>query len=130
MSCSNSSIKRWLVRRSASPAQSLMRLREVGYPLYQAGLAFWKDLRDSCLYSALILSVIERSALFVRNCRSHRRRQLMMPFSTGTGLECDGIVGPELELPLGRSAGPGFCAFLQKQVTKGRRGFARCLSDA
>ena len=56
---------------------------------------------------------------------------MMMPFSIGTELECDRIVGPELELPLGRSAGPGCCALLQKQVTKGgRRGFARCLSDA
>ena len=48
----------------------------------------------------------------------------MMSFSTGTGLECDGIVGPELELPLGQSAGPGCCGFLQKQVTKaGSAGF-------
>ena len=55
----------------------------------------------------------------------------MMPFSTGIGLERDGIVGPELELPLGRSAGSGCYAPLQKQVTKeDRRGFARCLSDA
>ena len=113
------------------PAQSLMRLREVGYPPHQAGHAFWKDWRDSCLYSALIPSVTKRSALFVRNCRSHRRRQLMMPFSTGTRLECNGIAGPELKLPLGQSIVPGCCALLQKQVTKeGRRGFARCLSNA
>ena len=47
----------------------------------------------------------------------------MMPFSTGTGLERVGIVGPELELPLGRSN--------DAKVTKGdRRGFAHCLSDA
>ena len=46
-------------------------------------------------------------------------------------MERDGIVGQELELQLGRSAGPGCCTPLQKQVTKGdRRGFARCLSDA
>ena len=101
------------------PAQSLMRLWEVSYPPHQAGLAFWKDWRDSCLYSVLIPSVTERSTLFVRNRRSHIRRQLMMHFSTGTRLECDGIVGSELELPLGQSAGPGCCAFLQKQVTKG-----------
>ena len=56
---------------------------------------------------------------------------VMMPFSTGTGLERDEIVGPELDLPLGQSASPGCCTLLQKQVTKGdRRGFARCLSDA
>ena len=55
----------------------------------------------------------------------------MMPFSTGTRLERDGIVGPELDLPLGQFAGPGCCALLQKQVTKGdRRGFAHCPSDA
>ena len=54
-----------------------------------------------------------------------------MSFSTGTGLERVGIVGLELKLPLGRSAGFGCCAPLQKQVTKeDRRGFARCLSNA
>ena len=99
------------------PAQSLMRFQEVGYPPHQAGLAFWKDWRDSCLYFALIPSVTVRSALFVRNCRSHRRRQLMMPFSTEIGLEHVGIVGSELELPLGRSAGSGCWTPLQKQET-------------
>ena len=87
------------------PAQSLMGLREVGYLPHQAGLAFWKDWRNFCLYSALIPSVIERSALFIRNCCSHRRRQLMMSFSTGIGLERVGIVDPELELQLDWSAG-------------------------
>ena len=52
--------------RPCWPAQSLMRLREVGYPPHQAGLAFWKDWRGSYLYSALIPSVTERSALFVK----------------------------------------------------------------
>ena len=52
--------------RPCWPALSLMRLREVGYPPHQAGLAFWKDWRDSCLYSTLIPSVTERSALFVK----------------------------------------------------------------
>ena len=66
--------------RSCWPAQPLMRLREVGYPPHQDGLAFWNDWRDSCSYFALIPSVTERSALFVRNCRSHRRCQLLMPF--------------------------------------------------
>ena len=42
----------------------------------------------------------------------------MMLFSTGTGLECVGIAGPELELSLGRSAGLGHWTFLQKQETK------------
>ena len=55
----------------------------------------------------------------------------MMPFSIGTGLERVGIVGQELELPLGWSAGSGCCAPLQKQVIEGdRRGLARRHSDA
>ena len=57
----------------------------------------------------------------------------MMYFSIGIGLEYDGIVGPKLEQPLGRSAGPGCCAFLQKQVIKGVDGFhplsLRCQSQ-
>ena len=57
----------------------------------------------------------------------------MMHFLIGIGLECDGIVGSELELPLGRSADPGCYAFLQKQVTKGVEGFhplsLRCQSQ-
>ena len=39
----------------------------------------------------------------------------MMPFSTGTELERVGNAGPELELPLGRSAGSGHWTPLQKQ---------------
>ena len=55
----------------------------------------------------------------------------MMLFSTGTGLERVGSVGPELELPLGRSAGSGCYAPLQKQVTKGDwQGLTRRHSDA
>ena len=42
----------------------------------------------------------------------------MMSFSIRTGLEHVGIVGPELELLLGRSAGSRCYAPLQKQVTK------------
>ena len=42
----------------------------------------------------------------------------MMPFSTGTGLESVGIVGPELELSLGRSVGSGRWTPLQKQERK------------
>ena len=42
----------------------------------------------------------------------------MISFSTGTGLERVGIVGPELELSLGRSAGSGHWTPLQKQETK------------
>ena len=42
----------------------------------------------------------------------------MMPFSTRTGLERVGIVGPELELSLGWSAGSGRWTPLQKQERK------------
>ena len=42
----------------------------------------------------------------------------MMPFSIGTGLECVGIAGPELELSLGRSVGSGHWTPLQKQERK------------
>ena len=42
----------------------------------------------------------------------------MMPFSTITGLERVGIVGPELELLLGRSTGSGRWTPLQKQERK------------
>ena len=42
----------------------------------------------------------------------------MMPFSIGIRLERVGIAGPELELPLGRSAGSGRWTPLEKQETK------------
>ena len=42
----------------------------------------------------------------------------MMPFSTETGLERVRIVGPELELSLGRSIGSGRWTPMQKQETK------------
>ena len=43
---------------------------------------------------------------------------MMMPFSTRTGLERVGTVGPELELSLGLSAGSERWTPLQKQETK------------
>ena len=42
----------------------------------------------------------------------------MMPFSTGIGLERVGILGPELQLPLGQSDGSRRWTPLQKQETK------------
>ena len=55
----------------------------------------------------------------------------MMPFSTGTGLECVGIAGPELKLLLGLPAGSGRLTPLQKQERKRvGEGFARGRSDA
>ena len=54
-----------------------------------------------------------------------------MLFSTGIGLERVGVVGSELELPLGWSDGFGRSNPLQKQETKGdRRELARRHSDA
>ena len=43
---------------------------------------------------------------------------MMIPFSTGTGLERAGFTGPELELSLGRSAGSRRWTPLQKRETK------------
>ena len=55
----------------------------------------------------------------------------MMLFSIGTELKRVGIVGSELELPLGWSGGFGRSTPLQKQETKGdRRGLACRRSDA
>ena len=52
--------------RPCRPALSLMCLREVGCPPRLAGLTSWEDWRGSYLYSELIPSVTERSALFVK----------------------------------------------------------------
>ena len=43
---------------------------------------------------------------------------VMMSFLTGTGMKRVGIVGPELELSLGRSVGFGLWTPLQKQERK------------
>ena len=56
----------------------------------------------------LELSILKRDKLIF----------LMMPFLIGIGLEHVGIVGPELELSLGRSADSGRWTPLQKQKTK------------
>ena len=42
----------------------------------------------------------------------------MMPFSIGTGMECAGFAGPELELSLGLFAGSERWTPLQKRETK------------
>ena len=56
----------------------------------------------------------------------------MMPFCNRTGLERVRVVGPEIRLLLGWSAGSGCGAPLQKEQERGRagRGFARSRSDA
>ena len=57
----------------------------------------------------------------------------MMPFSTEIGLERVGVVGSELELPLGWFAGSGCWTPLQKQRQRGSTGARplpfRCLSQ-
>ena len=56
---------------------------------------------------------------------------MMMPFSTGTGMEIVGIVGPELELSLGWFAGSECGTPLQKQERRWvGGGFARGRFDA
>ena len=63
-----------------------------------ADLASLADWRGSCLCSELIPSVTEKSVIFIK--------ELSFPqttptddafFSTGTGLECVGVVGPDLD---------------------------------
>ena len=71
-----------------------MCLREVGYLCRLAGLASLGDWRDSYLCSKSIPSVTERSALFVKELRSHRRSQTNDAFSTETGLELARIAVP------------------------------------
>ena len=43
----------------------------------------------------------------------------MMLFSTGTGLECAGVVGPELGLPLGWSTGSGAALLCKDKKEEG-----------
>ena len=65
--------------RSYWPA--LLLLSQEAYCLHRlADPASLVDWRCSCLCSELIPSVIENQLYLYRNCRSHRRRQLMMPF--------------------------------------------------
>ena len=71
-----------------------MRLRVVDCPRRLTGLASLEDWRSSCLCSELIPSVAERSALFVKELSSHRRRQTDDVFSTETKLERAGFAGP------------------------------------
>ena len=61
-------------------------------------------LRTLPRWGGLIFIVYVLPNLMVIRILSHRRRQLMMPFSTETRLEHVGVVGPELGLLLGRSA--------------------------
>ena len=85
------------------------------------------DMYDA--FNRVLIGILTDICLFVTFSKG--KGQMMMLFSTGTGLERVGIVGPKLELPLGRTAGSDFCAPLQKQVTKGdRRGLARRHFDA
>ena len=73
---------------------SLMRLREVGYPPHLASLASLGDWRGSCLHSELIPSVIEISALFLK--------ELSFPQTTPTD---DAFFQPELDWSMLESLG-------------------------
>ena len=81
VSCSNSLIKRWLVR-GVPPSRLCYRvkfpacLQEVGYLRCLIGLASLGDWRCSCLCFKLIPSIAERSALFVQ--------ELSFPHMTST----------------------------------------------
>ena len=69
----------------------LLCLREVDCPPRLADLASSEDWLCSCLCFEPIPSVAERSALFIKELSFHIRRQLMMLFSTGIGLERVGM---------------------------------------
>ena len=72
-----------------------MRLREVGCPPRLAGLASWEDWRGSYLYSELILSVTERSALFVKELSFPQTAPIDDAFFNRNWDEVCGIDGPE-----------------------------------
>ena len=86
-------------------ASFLRRRREDGYPRRLASLTSFEDWRCSCLYFELIPSVIERSALFVKELSFPQTAPTDDAFSTRIGLEHIDNAGPELGLSLGRSAG-------------------------
>ena len=113
------------------PALSLMRLRESAIHPHKAGLALWKDWRGSCSYSALIPSVTERSALFLK--------ELSFPHTTPTddAFFNRNWAGACWNRWAGTGTTAGSIRWLwmlrspAKQVTKGDRwGLARCHSDA
>ena len=73
--------------------------------------------REMCVYMyAMYIPRLSVNIIFV----IHKQivLHIMMPFSTRTGLERIGIVGPESELSLGWSAGFGCWIPLQKQEIK------------
>ena len=75
--------------RPCWPALFLM-CREVGYLHCLVGPASLDDWRCSCLCSELIPSVTEKLVIFIK--------ELLFPQTapTRTGLECVGVVGPDL----------------------------------
>ena len=112
------------------PASFLTR-REVGCLRRLAGPASLVDWRCSCLCSRLIASVTERSVLFVKELSFLQTAPTDDAFFNRIGLECVGVVGSELGLPLGWSVGSGHWTPLQKKERKRvGRGFARGRSDA
>ena len=112
------------------PAPFLTR-REVGCLRRLAGPTSLVDWRCSCSCSGLIPSVIERSALFVKELSFPQTASTDDVFFNRTGMERVEIAGPELELSLGRSAGSGRRTPLLKQERRRvGKGFARGRSDA
>ena len=73
----------------------------------------------SCLCSGLIPSVTEKFALFVKELSFPQTAPTDDVFFNRTGLEFVGVVGPELRLLLGWSAGSGAALLCKDKKEKG-----------
>ena len=80
-----------------------------------AGPASLEDWRCSCLCSELIPSVTERSTLFVKELSFPQTAPTDDAFFNRTGLESVGVVGPELGMLLGWSAGSNVALFCKNK---------------
>ena len=96
--------------------------REVGYLRHLAGPASLADWRCSCLCSELIPSVTERSALFVKELSFPQTAPTDDAFFNRTRLERVGVVGPELGLLLGWSAGSSVSLLCKNKKEEGSAG--------
>ena len=74
---------------------SLLMCREINCLRRLVGPAFLGDWRYSCLCSELILSVTERSFLFVKELSFPQTAPTNDAFFNRTKLEHVGVVGPE-----------------------------------
>ena len=104
-----------------SLALFLMR-REVGYLCRLVGPTSLEDWRCSCLCSKLIPSVFERSALFVKEMSFPQTAPTDDAFFNRTELERVGVVGPELGLLLGWSAGSSVALLCKNKKEEGSAG--------